>query len=197
MSPICQPHMSLYVNPICHPICLLSYEYVGANCGIAFRRIKFKCPVTNEYYVFLTNLTQIPPGLVAFLYKLRWDIEKVFDEIKNKMEEKKAWATSATAKNIQAEFICIAHNLMLIVEEKLKTEEGIENKLEIKRKIQRLEIEIKSASKNGIELPHYIRKLKRITQRSIKFVRWIRNNIFDRTPWQAALMSLKLSYEDF
>ena len=30
----------------------------------------------------------IRPGVIAFLYKLRWDVEKVFDQLKNKLEEK-------------------------------------------------------------------------------------------------------------
>jgi len=46
--------------------------------------------------------------------------------VKNKLSEKKAWATSDTAKNMQAQFICIVHNLMLILEQCLK-KEGVEN----------------------------------------------------------------------
>jgi len=41
---------------------------------------------------------------------MRWDVEKVFDELKNKLGEKQAWATSKNAKTMQATFLCIAHN---------------------------------------------------------------------------------------
>jgi IS4 transposase len=53
-------------------------------------------------YTFLTAEMTLPPGIIAFLYKCRWDIEKVFDQNKNKLSENKAWANSATAKKQQA-----------------------------------------------------------------------------------------------
>jgi len=62
-------------------------------------------------------------GTLSYLYKTRWNIEKVFDEIKNKLAEKQAWATSDTAKTMQAEFNCLMHNLMLTLEEPLKKKE--------------------------------------------------------------------------
>jgi len=46
----------------------------------------------------------IPPGLIARIYKMRWDIEKVYDEMKNKLDEQKAWASTPTAKTMQAHF---------------------------------------------------------------------------------------------
>jgi hypothetical protein len=39
------------------------------------------------------------------------------------LPKKKAWATSDTAKTMQAEFICLMHNLMLTLEEPLKKKE--------------------------------------------------------------------------
>ena len=78
------------------------------------QRIVYKCSITSETYAFVTSLTNVPPGFVAYLYKTRWDIEKIFDQVKNKLAEKKAWATSDTAKQMQAQFMCIAHNFMLL-----------------------------------------------------------------------------------
>ncbi|MBF0235311.1 MAG: transposase [Desulfamplus sp.] len=176
---------------------VLSYEVVGTSCGVSVNRIKYQDPVTGEIYVFITTLSQLPPGLVAYIYKLRWDIEKVFDEIKNKMEEKKAWATSVTAKVMQAVFMCLAHNLMMIMEDNLKTEQGIENTIEFKRKRKRLDKAIAMAKANGVDLPKHLRDIRRFTQRSVKFIRWLRNNIFSMSPWTAAVGSLKLGYADF
>ena len=48
-------------------------------------------PVTGKAYSFLTTEMTLPPGLIALLYKLRWDVEKVFDEAKNKLEQQQAW----------------------------------------------------------------------------------------------------------
>jgi len=79
----------------------------------------------GKKYRFLTNEMTLPPGIIAFLYKLRWDIEKMFDQSKNKFHEKKAWAKSKNSKKQQAHFITIAHNLCILLERILQDEEGI------------------------------------------------------------------------
>jgi hypothetical protein len=40
-------------------------------------------------------------------------------QVKNKLGETKAWASSATAKAMQAHFLCLAHNLMILCEAEL------------------------------------------------------------------------------
>jgi hypothetical protein len=48
-------------------------------------------PLSGTLYTYLTNLpVSEPPGIVALLYKSRWDVEKVFDEFKNKLGETKS-----------------------------------------------------------------------------------------------------------
>jgi hypothetical protein len=83
--------------------------------GRMVRHVRYQCPRSGEIYDFLTNEMTIPPGLIARLYQMRWDIEKSYDEIKNKLNEKKAWASTPTAKAMQALFICMAHNLRVCV----------------------------------------------------------------------------------
>ncbi|MHB1310037.1 MAG: transposase [Limisphaerales bacterium] len=39
-------------------------------------------------------MPEVPPGVLAELYRRRWELEKVFDEVKNKLREQKAWASS-------------------------------------------------------------------------------------------------------
>ena len=69
---------------------VLKYEIVGCAAGVMMNRVVYKCPISGNVYSFVTSLNKtIPPGLIAFLYKCRWDIEKIFDEIKNKLVEKK------------------------------------------------------------------------------------------------------------
>ena len=58
----------------------------------------------------------LPPGVLAGLYRRRWEVEKVFDELKNKLGEKKAWGTSPVAKAAQGQLVALTHNLMLIYE---------------------------------------------------------------------------------
>ena len=99
------------------------------------RPVTYKDPLTGKIYRFITNELTLPPGLIAFLYKLRWDIEKIFDQVKNKLLEQKAWAKSATAKTQQAHFITLAHNLMVLLNHQIETEEGIaDEKSQRKRK---------------------------------------------------------------
>lgn len=176
---------------------VLSYDYVGCSAGIAIYRIKYQCPVTGKRFNFITNLSNISPGLIAYLYKLRWDIEKIFDEVKNKLSEKKAWATSDTAKTMQAQFICLAHNLMLIFESCLE-QNGIENSKENARRKDRLDRALKNVScTNKKKLPIFLTTPKRATQRSVKFIRWLRNHLYANTSWIEATNSLRRIYAVF
>ena len=58
-----------------------------------FRRITYQDPETGEIYEFLTTEFHLPPGLIAQLYRLRWDIEKFFDVCENLLNEKRAWGS--------------------------------------------------------------------------------------------------------
>ena len=90
------------IDPINHGI--LNDELVGSSNGVMLRRVTCQAPDTGQIRVFLTTEMTLPPGLIAHLYHRRWQIEKVFDCLKNKLNEKKSWATSETAKSAQAEF---------------------------------------------------------------------------------------------
>lgn len=173
-----------------------SYELVGCSAGVTVHRVIYKCPISGKSYGFVTNLSNVPPGLIAYLYKTRWDIEKIFDQVKNKLVEKKAWATSDTAKNMQAQFICIAHNLMLILEQCLK-KQGIENKMENSRRRQRLAKVLADTKTKRDKLPGFMTTPKRPTQRSVKFIRWLRNNLYANTSWLEAMGSLRRIYAVF
>ncbi len=81
--------------------------------GVLVRRVRFVRPDTGKAISFITSEFKLPLGLIAELCRRRWDIEKAFDELKNKLGEKKACATSETAKTMQAQFMCITHNLLL------------------------------------------------------------------------------------
>jgi hypothetical protein len=173
-----------------------SYQLVGCSAGMSIYRVIYRCPLSGDTYHFVTNVSKVSPGLIAYLYKTRWDIEKIFDEVKNKLFEKKAWATSDTAKSMQAQFICLAHNLMLIFEDWLK-KEGVDNEIENKRKIKRLKKSLTLAQLKKEALPIFLTTPKRPTQRSVKFIRWLRNNLFMNTSWRDAVGSLERIYAVF
>lgn len=57
-------------------------ELVALPTGTALHRVTFENPETGEIFLFITNPPpSVPPGLVALLYKLRQDIEKLLDEV--------------------------------------------------------------------------------------------------------------------
>ena len=173
-----------------------NYQLVECSAGVMMHRVIYKCPISSEIYYFVTSLGSIPPGLIAYLYRTRWDIEKIFDQVKNKLSEKKAWATSDIAKEMQAQFVCIAHNLMLILEGCIE-KEGIANEIEDNRRSKRLEIALASRKQKNKKLPAFFTEPKRTTQRSVKFIRWLRNHLFMNTSWREALGPLQRIYETF
>lgn len=166
-------------------------QYAG---GATLRRIEFIDPVTKVLYVFLTNEMTLPPGLLAELARRRWNIEKVFDELKNKLGETRAWATSATAKSMQALFICLAHQLLLAFEHLLDQQEDIRPEAELQRRASRLAAQERQAAKNGLAFPSLRSAALRLTQRTAKFLRWLRASLLREAPWPDLLAILRLSY---
>ena len=158
------------------------------------RLVTFIDAVKGARWQILTNELTLPPGLLVQLYRMRWDIEKVYDQFKNKLHEKKAWASSATAKCMQAEFLCLAHNLMVLHEELLKQEHGIANETENRRREKRLRGDQEAAREAGREVSPLRQALQRCTQRTVKFVRWLRAYLFRAAPWEAVLDALRKVY---
>jgi len=66
---------------------VISSHLVRTSNQIQLHRIVYKNPKDAKVYTYLTNDVTLPPGLVVLIYKQRWDIEKVFYELKSKMKE--------------------------------------------------------------------------------------------------------------
>jgi hypothetical protein len=164
--------------------------------GELLRKISFEDVETGKIYVFLTNITdeKMSPGVIAELYRQRWAIEKSFDEFKNKLMEKKSWASSVTAKSQQAEFICMAWNLMLLAEHTLDQKEGIRNDPELKRRKQRLELAVEKAGKAGKMFPQLRLLSNRMTQLGVKLIGWVSAQLWLDASWGEACESLRLLY---
>ena len=135
----------------------------------------------------------LAPGLIVLLYRRRRDIEKTYETFKNKFHEKKSWASSATAKSAQAgcwksakdispaisaalRFLCLTHNLTVLHDQTLE-DAGIQNTAEVKRRAKRLATLTVSAAAAGRIIPCIIAGFQRLTQRSVKFIRWLRQKI--------------------
>lgn len=176
---------------------VLSDELVGSStAGVMLRRVTFLDVLTGTIYEYLTNLLEssVPPGVIAHLYKMRWDIEKSFDEVKNKLGEKKAWATSATAKSMQAQFICLSVNLLQLIEHELG-KEGIINQPEVKRRATRLEAALKQAQSQNTVLPKMSVMMQQMTQHTVKLIRWVAAQLCLNVSWKAACAVLAALYQ--
>lgn len=195
MAPIkCGDRVVDHSDP--HNAGVISDEYIGSASGVHLRRITFKDMATGTVYVYVTNEMTLLPGVLAQIYKMRWDIEKMYDETKNKFGQTKAWASSAEAKTMQAIFICMTHNLLLCLEVILEKEEGLINVAEEKRKAERLRLTISQVAEAGAVLPTGRLAIQRSTQRSVKLIRWVGSRLFSAVSWAVACVALKNLYSE-
>jgi len=159
--------------------------------GQQMRLIQYADPETGDCYQFLTTDLELRPGVIAWLYLLRWRIEKVFDTSKNKLEETKAWATGEVARKVQGHFLAITHNLLVLFRGFLESDFGMrEEKLEDKREKQ-LERREKAAQTQGRELHPLHRKMPPIVQLSLQFIRTLRNQILAKVSFHKALPQIR------
>ncbi|NOY80777.1 MAG: hypothetical protein GXP31_07205 [Kiritimatiellaeota bacterium] len=63
--------------------------------------------------------------------------------------ERKAWAKSATAKCQQAVFMCLAHDLMLLLERRIAVGEGVTDPKILTRRKARITENVKKAEAAG------------------------------------------------
>jgi len=170
---------------------VLSDERVRFGEPGEFRRIRYQDPESGEIYEFLTTEFHLAPGIIAQLYRLRWDIEKFFDVCENLLAEKRAWGTGPVAAQVQNEFLVLAHNLLLLLSGRLEAEEGIrDEKVEIKYDAA-LQLRNKTARLNGKKVSPLVRVLRRITRWSSQFTRWIQDAIVHGWEWDAGLAKLR------
>ena len=176
---------------------LVDQLVTNASSQVLFRYIKYRCAQTGTQYELITNHMKLRPGVLAWLYKRRWDIEKTYDTFKNKMNEQKAWAKSQTAKTMQAQFLCLAHNLMVLMEQTLSSDHNVHNTKETARSKKRNQAAIARAKEQGRSFaPMYLNPLKR-SQLTLKFIRWLRHHIDANSTMQQAVDSLTRVYAVF
>lgn len=84
------------------------------------RKIRFYDRVLKREFEFLTNLFDMRPDLVAAIYKLRWQIELLFKQIKQNFPLKYFLGDNENAIKIQIYCTLIANLLMTIVQKRLK-----------------------------------------------------------------------------
>ncbi|PQJ29136.1 hypothetical protein BSZ32_11960 [Rubritalea profundi] len=172
---------------------VLKDQYIGA--GEAIRMITYHDLETNVTYEFITNLHHLVlPGAIVQLYRMRWDIEKVFDDFKNKLDETKAWSKSLTAKCMQAQFIVLAYNLLLRMRQHIEESKDLKEEAIIKKSEQRWGQTKRVYADAKKPIPSWLEKLRRITQISVKFIRWARALFTRQCSWDTPLELLDHEY---
>lgn len=81
------------------------------------------------------------------------------------------------AKAVQGQMIAITHNLMLFYEDRLENDHGVTNQAEDDRREKRAAKMTQVAAAAGRPVSALLLIARRATQRSVKFVRWLRHAI--------------------
>ena len=98
------------------------------NTHDTWRQITASCPDSDESYITLTNWMSLSPDALNQC-RLRWNIEKAFDQQEQQLDEYKAWTASKSGKRIQAMATKIVHNFLQLFEAKLKSEGNQDTKV--------------------------------------------------------------------
>ncbi len=78
--------------------------------------------------------------------------------------------------------------------DELKEDEGIINQAEDKRREKRLEQAREAVKKAGGVLPKTLEMVRRSTQHSVKFIRWVASRLWQSDPWKLACAALATLY---
>lgn len=178
---------------------VVSDHLVCTADGFELRRIVYINPEDGKEYAYLTNDFTLRAYQLVLLYKHRWDIEKIFHQLKSKFNERKSWASAPEAKQSHAIFECLAHNLLLIFERHMIVEEGLQDKAEVKKQKGRGRppVETQSDDEGGTRsIRSFINSaVQRATQRTQRFIRWVRGRIYLHVPWGDSLARLRVIWD--
>ena len=98
----------------------LTAKECTTTCKLKLRKIRFYDWVLKREFGFLTNLFEMRPDLVAVIYKLRWQIELLFRQIKQNFPLKYFPGDNENAIKIQIYCTLIANLLMTVIQSRLK-----------------------------------------------------------------------------
>ena len=92
----------------------------GIDSKLKLRKIQFYDRNLKRRFEFLTNLFEMRADLVAALYKLRWQIELLFKQLKQNFPLKYFLGDNENAIKIQIYCALIANLLMTVIQKTLK-----------------------------------------------------------------------------
>lgn len=105
----------------------ITVKELGTETSLKLRKIRFYDRVLKREYEFLTNLFEMRPDLVAAIYKLRWQIELLFKQLKQNFPLKYFLGDNENAIKIQIYCALIANLLMMVVQKMLKRKWAFSN----------------------------------------------------------------------
>lgn len=88
--------------------------------SLRLRKIRFYDRVLKREFEFITNLFEMRADLVAAIYKLRWQIELLFKQLKQNFPLNYFLGDNENAIKIQIYCALIANLLMTVIQKKLK-----------------------------------------------------------------------------
>jgi len=114
------------------------------------------------------------------------------------MNERKSWASSLEAKQSNGIFECLAHNLLLLLEERLHQEEGIRDEVEAQKHQGRTRpTRQKAGAPQILKFVKIVRNfinavVTRATQRTQRFIRCMRVPIYQQVPRSESLRTVTI-----
>lgn len=162
------------------------------NTWTTLLMVEYTDPETGTSFQFFSSFECDRPGLIAWLYMRRWNLEKAFDTFKNKLHEKKEWCGGENASVVRGAFICMAYNFLRQMEYSLETDYNIKNEKTSRKYAACLDKRREKARKKGRSIHPFIGKTGlRLHQMSQQFVRTVRNLLLDSRPFSALLSSFR------
>jgi len=97
----------------------LTVKQDNATSQLKLRKIRFYDRALKREFEFLTNLFEMRADLVAAIYKLRWQIELLFKQLKQNFPLKYFLGDNENAIKIQIYCALIANLLMTVIQKQL------------------------------------------------------------------------------
>jgi hypothetical protein len=95
------------------------------------RRVTYRDPQDGKVLVFLTNNFDLPPEVIACLYKLRWRVELFFKWIKQNLRIKHFFGTTENAVKTQVWIAICVYVLAAIVRKELSLDLSLSQILQV------------------------------------------------------------------
>ncbi|MBP7101887.1 MAG: IS4 family transposase [Bacteroidales bacterium] len=94
---------------------------------LKLRKVRFYDRVLKREFEFICNLFDMRPDLIAAIYKIRWQIELLFKQLKKNFPLKYFLGDNENAIKIQVFCVLIANLLMAVVQKQLKRKWSFSN----------------------------------------------------------------------